>query len=205
MIQGGNRHLDDDELEEYSMGCLPESEGGGFEEHILVCEECRERLEAIDTFTASMRGAAAEFRSRQPPMEYRPERRSWGGLRLITGAIALVVLVVVIGWWSGGSDLAGPPFAMSLEATRGAVNSAWAPADTPLLVRLDLASLPDYPSYRLQMVDAAGGAIWHGTATAHDAKVETKISPAKAGTYFIRVYSPAGELLREFGLKTRQR
>jgi len=203
MIQGGNRHLDDDELEQYSVGSLPESEGEAFEEHMLVCEHCRLRLEATDAYTASMRGAAAELRSRQLPVQSKPQRPLWGGLHLIAAGAAVAVLVVVLGWWSRSSDMAGPPFAISLEATRGAANSAWAPADTWLLVRLDLAGLPDFPSYRLQMVDAAGAAVWQGTAIAHDAKVESRIPQTKAGTYFIRAYSPSGELLREFGLKTR--
>ena len=205
MRQGDDRHLDDGELEQYSMGNLPESESGAFEEHLLVCEHCRLRLQETDEYAASMRGAAAEFRSRQPQAASKPQRWRLGRLRLISAGAALAALVFVIGWRSGSLDLAGPPFAVSLEATRGAANSGWAPADTWLLVRLDLAGLPYFPSYRLQMVDAAGAAVWQGTAKAHDAKVESKIPQTKAGTYFIRVYSPAGELLREFGLKTRQR
>ncbi|HXB72309.1 MAG TPA: hypothetical protein VNY05_28985 [Candidatus Acidoferrales bacterium] len=205
MTHGGNGHLDEDELEQYSMGNLPESESDAFEEHLLVCEQCRLRLEEIDEYTASMRGAAAEFRSGQRPAQVEPQRRPWGWLRLISVGAAVAALVVVIGWWSGSSDMAGPPFAISLEATRGAASTAWAPADTSLLVRLDLAGLPDFPTYRMQMVDAAGAAVWQGTAAAHDSKVESKIPQTKAGTYFIRVYSPAGELLREFGLKTRER
>jgi hypothetical protein len=205
MRPGDNRHLDDDELEQYSMGDLPESEADAFEEHLLVCEPCRLRLDETDAYTASMRSAAAEFRSRHGLAQSKPQRPRLGALRLITAGAALAMLVVVIGWWSGSSDMAGPPFAISLEATRGVAGSAWAPADTWLLVRLDLTGLLEFPSYRLQMVDASGGAVWQGTATAHDAKVESRIPQTKAGTYFIRVYSPAGELLREFGVTIRQR
>jgi hypothetical protein len=206
MRQSSNRHLDDNELERYSMGDLPESEGGTLEEHLLVCEHCQLRLEQTDTYTSSMRGAAKEFRARQRLELFKPQHRQRGRLlSLISAVAALVVLVVAIGWWSGSSDIAGPPFAISLEATRGAPNSAWAPADTWLLVRLDLAGVPGFPSYRLQMVDAGGATVWQATAIAHDAKVESKIPQTRAGTYFIRVYSPAGELLREFGLKTRER
>ena len=59
MIQGGNRHLGDDELEQYSMGCLPESESGAFEEHILICEHCRLRLEGNATGLAANTSARA--------------------------------------------------------------------------------------------------------------------------------------------------
>jgi hypothetical protein len=205
MTHGINRHLDDDALEAYSMGNLAESEVGAFEEHLLVCEPCRLRLDQNDAYIASMRGAAEEFRGRQGLVPVEPQRRWWTWLRLVPAMAALAVLVVVIGWWSSSSDLAGPPFAVSLEATRGAASTAWAPADTWLLVRLDLSGLPDLQSYRLEMVDESGAVVWQGTATAHDRKVESKIPQTKAGTYFIRVYSAVGELLREFGLQIRQR
>lgn len=205
MTHGINRHLDDDALEQYSMGNLPESKVGYFEEHLLVCEPCRLRLDETDIYVASMRSAAAEFQSQQRPVQVEPERGSWGWLRLIPAMAALAVLVAVIGWWPGSSDLAGAPFAISLEATRGAADAVSVPADTRLLVRLDLAGLPVLPVYRLEMVNARGATIWQGTATAHEAKAESQIPQTKAGAYFVRVYSPEGELLREFGLKTRER
>jgi hypothetical protein len=205
MTHGINRHPDDGELEQYSMGTLPEGAVGDFEEHLLLCEHCRRRLEEADTYTASMRGAAAELRNRELLAATAPKRSQWAWFRLLPALAALAVLVAVLGWWSSSSDLAGPPFAISLEATRGADDAAWAPADTWLLVRLDLAGLPDLLSYRLEMVDATGAAVWQGTATARDGKAEAKIPQTKAGAYFIRVYSPAGGLLREFGLTTRER
>lgn len=205
MTHGINHHPNDDELEQYSMEALPESEASGLEEHLLICEHCRQRLAEADSYTASMRGAAARFRNRQPPAPVKAQRPRWAWFRLLPALAALAVLVIVLGWWSGSSDLAGPPFAISLEATRGAADVAWAPADTWLLVRLDLAGLPDLPSYRLEMVDANGATVWQGAAPAHNARAETKIPQTKAGTYFIRVYTPAGELLREFGLRTRER
>jgi hypothetical protein len=205
MTHGIKRHLDDGALEQYSMGNLPESTLSYFEEHLLVCESCRRRLDETDVYVASMRSAAAEFQSQQRPVQVEPERGSWGWLRLIPAMAAVAVLAAGIGWWSGRSHLAGPPFAISLEATRGVADAASAPADTGLLVRLDLAGLAVLPSYRLEMVNARGTTVWQGTANSHDAKVESKIPQTKAGAYFIRVYSPDGELLREFGLKTRDR
>jgi hypothetical protein len=189
MTHGNYGHLDDFALEQYSMGDLPESETGVFEEHLLVCEPCRLRLQQTDEYIASMRGAGVEFRSRQRLAPVEGQRRRWTWLRLVPAVGAVAALVAVIGWWSGSPDMAGPPFAISLEATRGAANSAWAPADTGLL----------------ELVDDKGAAQWQGTVTAHDARAEARIPQTKAGTYFIRVYSLSGELLREFGLRTRHR
>jgi hypothetical protein len=203
MTHGNYDHLDDFALEQYSMGDLPESETDAFEEHLLVCEPCRLRLEQADEYIASMRGAGAEFRNGQRLAPLERQGRWWTWLRLVPALAVVAALVAAIGWWSGSSDMARPPFAISLEATRGAASSAWAPADRGLLVRLDLAGLPDLQSYRLEMVDDNGAAVWQGTVTAHNARAEARIPKTRAGAYFIRVYSPSSELLREFGLKTR--
>src|SRR5260370_25563405 len=119
MIHGINRHLDDDELEQYSMGSLPESTADSLEEHLLLCEPCRQRLDKADSYTDAMRGAAAELRDRQRLAEAKPQRARGAWFRMVPALAGLALLVVVIGWWSTSSDLAGPPFAISLEATRG--------------------------------------------------------------------------------------
>jgi hypothetical protein len=41
-------HLSDGSLEEYSLDSLPESSLAAVEEHLLVCDQCRARLEAIE-------------------------------------------------------------------------------------------------------------------------------------------------------------
>jgi hypothetical protein len=56
------QHVTDDTLERYAMQTLPESELGSPEEHILICFECRERLQAEIDFVAAMQGAAARIR-----------------------------------------------------------------------------------------------------------------------------------------------
>jgi hypothetical protein len=204
MAEPTNSHLDEDQLEKYSMGALGESESAGLEEHLLVCERCQQRLAETDVYVASMRRAMVHFPERQKPEPVASERprRHWFPL---IPALAGVLLVVAIGWWSGRSNnVTGPPFAVSLEATRGS-GMANAPAGRWLQVRLDLAGLPNLPSYRLEMVDDGGAAIWQASAPATDTKVQSKIPGTKAGVYFIRVYSPGGVLLREFGLNISDR
>ena len=204
MVRHPNRHLDEADIEKYSMGDLRELEVAAFEEHLLICERCQQLLVETDDYVASMKGAAAHWRQRQGLG--RTESVRWKALRVFAGVAAIAVLVIVIGWWSGNSDVTGSaPFAVNLQATRGAAIAAYAPAGTWLLVRLDLAGLPNLPSYRLEMVNSAGTVIWHGSATAVDAKAESKIPGTGAGIYFIRVYTPSGEALREFGLKIRDR
>jgi hypothetical protein len=50
-------HISDDVLEQYSLDRLEEQELAAVEEHLLLCESCRDRLEGIDAFVASMRTA----------------------------------------------------------------------------------------------------------------------------------------------------
>ena len=55
-------HISDDTLERYAMQTLPDSESGPLEEHLLICPECRERLDAEIEFVTAMRGAAVKLR-----------------------------------------------------------------------------------------------------------------------------------------------
>jgi anti-sigma factor RsiW len=50
-------HSSDDLLERYAMGRLLESELAPVEEHLLICEDCRNRLAEIDADIAAIREA----------------------------------------------------------------------------------------------------------------------------------------------------
>ena len=43
-----NCHIDEEELERYSMGAMPEAAIAPFEEHLLICEPCQLRLAQRD-------------------------------------------------------------------------------------------------------------------------------------------------------------
>ena len=55
-------HVSENTLERYAMRTLPQAESGPLEEHILICPDCRERLQAEIDFVTAMRGAAAKVR-----------------------------------------------------------------------------------------------------------------------------------------------
>jgi anti-sigma factor RsiW len=55
-------HISDDDLERYAMLMLGEAEIGRLEEHLLICPECRERLEETERYVVAMRAAAAKIR-----------------------------------------------------------------------------------------------------------------------------------------------
>jgi anti-sigma factor ChrR (cupin superfamily) len=51
-------HPAEDVLEQYAMDKLSEAEAVPVEEHLLVCQGCRERLALLDDFVRSIRSAA---------------------------------------------------------------------------------------------------------------------------------------------------
>jgi hypothetical protein len=56
-------HVSDDTLKRYGMQTLPDWEPGPLlEEHLLICPERRERLDAESEFVTAMRGAAVKSR-----------------------------------------------------------------------------------------------------------------------------------------------
>lgn len=175
------KHLDEEEIERYSLAKSPEAELSRVEEHLLVCAECRRQVELSDTYVRSMQGAARLAR-RQRPFHAR-----WTfGLVLAAALLMGVVLV---------RRTSQPPFPVSLSAMRGVAVSAQAPPGRPLRLQPDLTGLPAASSYRLEMVDQAGRKVWEGPFPG------TAADPATAGTYFVRLYAPGGTLLREYGLE----
>jgi len=89
------------------------------------------------------------------------------------------------------------PAVVELQVSRGGVAAA-APARTPIRLRPDLTGLPAYEHYLLEVVDERGGVRWQGQT----GQSESPVLPGqKAGAYFVRVYSPTRDLLREYALQ----
>jgi predicted anti-sigma-YlaC factor YlaD len=176
-------HLEEEEIERYSLAASAEPEISLVEEHLLLCPSCRKKVEDSDAYVGSMQHAAAQIRSE--------EKRAplWAGMAFLLAAAVLLAGVILI---RGNAPV---PFAVSLAATRGVGIEAQAPAGVPLALKLDLTGLPASASYRVEMVDRLGKPVWAGAFPGPPAKA----SPA--GIYFVRLYSPSGDLLREYGLE----
>ena len=52
-----DRHIDDDDLEHYVLDRLTEERVAPIEEHLLVCEQCQDRLAQVDQRVQAMRTA----------------------------------------------------------------------------------------------------------------------------------------------------
>lgn len=202
-------HTSEEVLEEYSRGTLPDAEAAVVEEHLLICPQCQGRLAEIDAFVDATRQAASRLQM-SPPTTW---EEIWHGLwRWLTRrpaplaaatALAVLLAIVAIAWRVGNRD--EPAFSVYLQAVRGGETllNVRAPLGRPLLLELDPVGLPVLPSYRLEIVDARGAAVFEATARHHATAITVEVARRlSAGAYWIRLYEPhpSRTLLREFGL-----
>ena len=187
MAPKASGHINGEDIDRYSMGNTSEAETAQFEEHLLICGICRERVSQTDEFVGAMGRASAKLREEESAAKrswWTPRRLTW----MLAAAAALAVLMVAFSWGSRK-----PEFAVNLAAMRGSELMAQVPAGAPLVLNPDLTGLAPAESYDLEVVDAVGRKVWRGTFPGHP------VTPLHRGTYFARLYS-GGELLREFGL-----
>lgn len=192
MPMDNNRHLEAEEIESYSLQTTPESDVARVEEHLLVCTDCQKRVESSDVFVRAMQDASRDLRAKKAPAA----RRFGVGMPLFALACAVVVLAAVSFLFPRHTGEI-PPFAVSLSAIRGAAGEAQAPAGKTLNLQLDLTGIMHDLDYRVYVVDQNGKAVAM-TTTSHPS-----IPPLQRGTYFVRLYSPGDELLREYALEVQ--
>jgi hypothetical protein len=195
-------HADEGQFERYSLGALDETDLARVEEHLLICEACRERLQQADVYTAAMRGAArslrveAEFRARQPARSWFP---LWGDALAVT--LALLAFTLAWGPWAIRRAVGELPVAVLLETTRDS-RTQTAPVSRPLLLTADLTQLAGYPAYRLEVVDGLGRRVIGSPPMPGSGKLSLPIPGGLArGAYYVRLFAGSGELLRDFGLR----
>lgn len=198
-----NRHIDEEEIERYSMGAMPEADSSRLEEHLLTCESCQTLLTETDRYVSTMQFASAKKRR-----ETQKSKSFWAGFSTLaptfaTGAVLLVLAVA--GLRMANRTTASPAFPLNLVATRGNGIEARAPAGRALTLQLELAGLRSEPFFRLEVVDRLGKRVWQGDAVPTNATAAASVPQMARGIYYVRAYSPSGELLREFGLEVENR
>jgi hypothetical protein len=209
-------HLEESQLEKYSMGILPEQQTASFEEHLLVCETCQDRLLEMDAFVNAVRSVSPKLRDEleNEPSRERKEFRAAGWLRelwsiltsakvpvMLAGAAALV-LMLAIPRYAVQTRGAVEPYAITLEARRGieGLSQARAPEGRPLTLRVDLTELPSFPEYGVEVVGGQGEQILRSSAKPNAGTLSIASGKLPQGIYFVRLFAPDQELLREFTL-----
>jgi hypothetical protein len=189
-------HADAEDLERYSLGASSPDEIARIEEHLLVCEDCRNRLRETDSFLNSIQMSARQWRRD----ERAAKGRGWkipAWFPVLAAACGLVLVVVAI----RAVRPSGPAVAVSLSALRGAGAGNVGPAGRELRLQPDLAGLAAEPAYRLEIVNQTGRPVRLAALAATQGGVTVR--GLGAGLYFVRLYLPPGKLLREYGLEIR--
>jgi len=61
MAPASDRHMTEEQIEQYSLGEAPEGELAVWEEHLLICGRCRRHVQESDVYVAAMQAAAWSF------------------------------------------------------------------------------------------------------------------------------------------------
>lgn len=197
-----NRHATDEVLERYSMDCLAGPELAEFEEHLLVCESCQDRLAREDRIRHRVRYGAAALQQPRAAARWRLRKLAWA-----SGLVAAGLAICAGSAWQFLRRSTAPPAMILLRTTRGTEypTLAAAPAGQPLTLVLDLTGLRLSSEYTLEIVDAGGHPAFQSSAAAQGNKLQVALAKGlAAGDYFVRVYAPNRELLREYALTAQK-
>ncbi len=184
-----NCQAENDVLERYVTVGLSEEELGPFVEHLLVCEACRKEVVEMEAYVEAMRSAAQELRRCERP------RSAWLPQLLLhwqplSAAAAMVILALLVaGPWHSAKTGGLAPAAIMLQASRGA-EGPLVPAGSPLALGMDLAELPAFATYRVEVVNQVGTKMAEIEARPTAGKLQAVISAGlRSGIYFVRLYS----------------
>lgn len=210
-----SRHVSDDVLEAYALKRLSGNDLDTLEDHLLLCEDCRSRLEEAEDFVAAMRQASQKLRNEEFFRQEQPtlwQRISAPFLELSLGSRAvwasgLAVAVFGLALLNTGT----PPTAtvyqdVNLTAIRGVESPLRAETNHWLRLHLDLQNLQHAGASTVAVADGNGRAIWQSQdmilepgAAELVVKLDRKLAK---GNYWVRL-SSGGELLREYSLQVR--
>ena len=183
-------HPSDEHVELYVLGRLSESDEAAVEEHLLLCESCRGRVQEADEYTAAMRAA----------LEQQAERKSRTAVLYRWAAAAVVVFALWAFWPQARS---GQPVVLALTAVRGD-NVPQANAKAGLLLRLDTKGLEGTPIHTAQVVGAQGEQVYESPVADASDHVDVQLSQQLApGQYYARLLGDGARVVREFSFQVQ--
>lgn len=199
-------HCSDDALEAYAMERVSEAERDSADDHLLVCEPCRVRLEETEQFVHAMRKAAQTLVMQQAQESARKQARpAWFQMPVFAGAglaaLALAVVVTVGLRTSQTSFSSLAPYSLELEANKG--DTVTAPSGRPLDLQLNINGVAEASQYLVRVVNDKGGAVSEATSPASGNLIHFRIQDRlDPGSYYVRLFaSGQGKLLREYGIR----
>src|SRR5436309_2874662 len=91
MQLGIGPHLQETEIEQYSMGALPEERLKPFEEHFLVCEFCQDQLLEMEAYVNAVRSVSPKLRAAREPVW---RRLAWFAVPAMAVAVAALLMII---------------------------------------------------------------------------------------------------------------
>ena len=217
MPESGFVHASEDQLERYALGKVcSDEELAPLEEHLLVCPECQDRLQEVETFIARFRPVASRLRAedaRAVSQQTNPGRirQAWDALKRssvpvrVTVALAMATGIVFV--VPRLSQRTASFETVALEAVRGAGSASGSQAHLERIPQLeiDLTQLSPQSSWTVEVVDQSGGKIFETMVKSSGNRLQVNLDrPLPRGSYYVRLYGASrDELLREFGLESR--
>lgn len=215
--------LTDAEVEDYILKRTPRHRLDAIEEHLLVCHDCIERVEAEERFVRDFRPVAELFEKRANARKPNNEAGSthsdslgwlaafW--LRpqgwMVAGAAVAVVMIAFALNERARTEAQRPAY-LDIAVGGGVAQAALAGprrADATMRVSIALDGAAPLSEYAVEMVDNIGEIAASATLKPSGGKLvwRTGITP-QSGAYWVRVSDPANPAtpLREFGIRIAQ-
>jgi hypothetical protein len=198
-------HESDEVLELYALNRLSDSDVIRIEEHLIVCETCRDHLDETAGFALVNPAIRNELRSNPVTVRASGNWLAWltTGFRpqfALAGAFAIALLAVIV--FRAGNNPIAPVASLQLTAMRGTEIRTVAPSR-----KLDLTfadALADQGALKVEVVDASGSPVWQGAATpGNTARVEI-VKELAQGDYYARLYDSQSHLLHEYSFRVKK-
>ncbi len=212
-------HPNEEALERFLRNEVQETELEVIETHILACESCVTRLEALETDLAAAKIALQELAVERVNKQTALSRRTWRDWFTLpalswAGAVAMAALGISLiphflpreinlAASRGGTETSG----MTLSPC-GTLEAAVVPEGRPLDLHLKADDLPE-GRVNLEIVNGLGHRVWQGVGVIRQQQAEVSVPRITAsGAYFLRLYNPAQagsepDVLREFRFEVR--
>ncbi len=213
-------HPSEEMLERFLMNKSPEAESTTVETHILACDDCVARMEALENEISDMKLVLQQWQQERAAeaaklASGKRDKGSWlvSKLKLgpftmpqfaLAGSLAALALGLVLlpQMHFGSSPIAD----VSISAMRGSEGTQ-VPAHRPVRMHLGASGLAAGPVI-VQIVDESGGAAWEGHGFVNTGSVDVSIPPInELGNHLARLYSvdgsKRGTLLSEYSFTVK--
>jgi hypothetical protein len=200
------QHLDEESLELYAFGRLAEERAELLEEHLLICEECRTRLDTTESYIKAMARGSLKLQQESVQPGLLSHVSGWFRWPVMVWAPAAAALCVILAVSAANlrrGEAILPPVAVSLMAFRAEAEVVQ--AHHPLILHLETTGLDlKSPTVQVTLVDANGKKLEESTAAFAPFVDFRTARPLQPGAYFVRILKPgSSDSAREFALDVR--